>query len=393
MTQQEKPQPIQTMMMIQIDNRAAKVRLNDVVTKGLIDPLIDKIATLYGDDAVRNEWTCGEIVAVESDALETLEIEIDSVGGSVGEGYRLYKTLLALRERGVAVTANITKTAASMGSVIAMAADKVRMVDGGTFMIHDAQANVKGDADRLRQVMNDLESVSEEIAGIYARKTGQDQDAIRECMKNELYMNAATALRYRFVDEVYEAPAKERNPSILERMIGNHKTDSEETPLTLAARVGTSVVEMNIFESRKKLSESIDAKDEQITSMLADIETAENVAKEATEKLSSEIEARLVAESKVSELEASITTKDLAIADLQAKLTDQEAATVEADKSAAAKATAELAEAGHPPLDIENSDGASGKTRYEEYRNLQSTNPRAAALYWDEHADAIKAGN
>jgi len=379
------------MSLIQIENRSAKVRLDDVVTKGLIDPLIDKIATLYGDDAVRNEWTNGEIVATATDALETLELEIDSVGGSVAEGYRLYKTLMALRERGVQVVANITQTAASMGSVIAMAADKVRMVDGGTFMIHDAQASVKGDADRFRQVMNDLEQVSDELASIYAMKTGQDKDAIRTCMRKELVMNAATALRYGFVDEVYDAPKKERNPSILERMIGNRAgNNSVDDNANLVQKQSNCIMSLlDKLRPDADLVAKLELAESDAATLTAELEEAKSLVTNAAEEITglkaeienaktelAEITGKLEAETK-----ALNEAKDLLVAE-QAKTTPEAINKL---------VTAQLATAGHPPIE-DNSSDEPQTSRYEEYRNLQSTNPRAAAAFWDKYSDEIKSG-
>ena len=377
------------MKMIQIENKAATVKLDDVVTKGLIDPLIDKIATLYGDDAVRNEWTCGEIVAVESDALETLEIEIDSVGGSVAEGYRLYKTLLGLRERGVKVTANITKTAASMGSVIAMAADHVRMVDTGTFMIHDAQATVKGDADRMRQVTNDLDQVSEEIAGIYALKTGQYKDAIRSCMKGELYMNAKTALRYKFVDEVYESAPKEWNPSILERLIGNKAENPLATNATLVQKQSKCIMSLlDKLRPDADLTAKLELAESDNAAISAELEEAKGLVTNAAEEiagLKSEIEG-LNGEKET--LEASLTGKDEEIVGLKASLEAEQAKTT--PDAITKLVTAQLAQAGHPPIETSNeeADEELSKAKIEEKFKAMSPGEERTAFF-NKHKEVL----
>ena len=210
---------------IKIENRAGKVRLNDIVTKGLIDPLMDQICTLYGSEEIRND-------AGEGEALDILEIEIDSQGGSVAEGYRLYKTIIALRERGVEVVANVTDLAASMGSVIAMAASKVRMAENSRLMIHEASTSLRGDADKMHHVAGYLENISQEIAGIYSARTGHPVDVIRDAMKRETWLSAEACVQLGFADETYAVEQKPYNPSILERMIGNNAGKEIDTNAT-----------------------------------------------------------------------------------------------------------------------------------------------------------------
>ena len=194
---------------IKIENRAGKVRLNDIVTKGLIDPLMDQICTLYGSEEIRND-------AGEGEALDILEIEIDSQGGSVAEGYRLYKTIIALRERGV----------------IAMAASKVRMAENSRLMIHEASTSLRGDADKMHHVAGYLENISQEIAGIYSARTGHPVDVIRDAMKRETWLSAEACVQLGFADETYAVEQKPYNPSILERMIGNNAGKEIDTNAT-----------------------------------------------------------------------------------------------------------------------------------------------------------------
>jgi hypothetical protein len=69
--------------MIEIENKAAKVKLNDHVDKYSVDKVIDEIAKVYGMKAVENNYSFGEIVACADNAIDTLEVEIHSGGGSV----------------------------------------------------------------------------------------------------------------------------------------------------------------------------------------------------------------------------------------------------------------------------------------------------------------------
>ena len=105
------------MNAIEITNKSGKIRLNDVVVKPVIDQLIDEIGKLFGAKAVADGADFGEITNCAENAIDTLEIEINSPGGSIFDGYTIYNEIRSLRDRGVEVTATIIGMAASMASV------------------------------------------------------------------------------------------------------------------------------------------------------------------------------------------------------------------------------------------------------------------------------------
>ena len=104
---------------LQIENKAARLKLNESVHKGSIDRLVEEIEQVFGARAAEAGIVTGEITNCIENAADTLEIEINSGGGSVLDGYVLYNAILDMRERGVEVTANVS-LAASMASVIAI---------------------------------------------------------------------------------------------------------------------------------------------------------------------------------------------------------------------------------------------------------------------------------
>ena len=189
-------------MILQIENRAGKLRLNDGVHKDSADKLIEELDALYGSSAVTAQMCIGDVVCKADDALETVEVEINSPGGSVFEGQRIYSALRGISARGVEVTTTVNGLAASMGSVILMAGDKRRMNVGSRIMIHEASTIAMGDSRTLRKTADLLEGISAEIAGIYAERTGGDEKEIRNLMFAETWMTADQAKENGFVDTV-----------------------------------------------------------------------------------------------------------------------------------------------------------------------------------------------
>ena len=177
----EEPDSMNT--IIQIENKGGKVKLNEQVTQDSIKRMIDEIGRLFGAKAVAEGADFGEIMNSAENAVDVLELEINSPGGSVFDGYTIYQEIKSLRDRGVTVNATITGMAASMASVICMACDKISMVKHGRMMIHDASSMTQGNAEQLRKTADLLDGISENIAEIYADKTGMDKEEIREISK------------------------------------------------------------------------------------------------------------------------------------------------------------------------------------------------------------------
>jgi ATP-dependent protease ClpP protease subunit len=88
-----------TTNLIQVENRRGKLKLNDGVHKESADKLIEELGRLYGPDAVAVGMKIGDIVCAADDALESVDIEINSPGGSVFEGQRIYSALRQMSNR------------------------------------------------------------------------------------------------------------------------------------------------------------------------------------------------------------------------------------------------------------------------------------------------------
>jgi ATP-dependent protease ClpP protease subunit len=282
------------MQILNIENKAAKVTLDEVVDGQSMGQLMEEISQVFGAEAFSNGLVAGEITNCIQNAADTLDIEIHSPGGSVLDGYKLYNELLALRDRGVHVTAHIT-LAASMASVIAMAADKVVMKQGGRMMIHEASGGAHGNAHELATQAALLESISDEIAGIYAGKTGMDQEKVRDMMKDETWLSADEAVALGFADSKFDTKKKTKSMNILDRLT---KPSDEEAVAKIEA-----------------LENAAQAHDGEVQEFQSKLETAESALQEAATAIDAEKAAKIVAEeanialeAKVEELEAKLPT-------------------------------------------------------------------------------------
>lgn len=320
--------------LIQIENKSGKIKLNEAITQDSIKRAIDEIGRLFGASAVANGADFGEIMNCAENAVDVLDIEINSPGGSVFDGYTIYQEIKSLRDRGVVVNATITGMAASMASVICMACNNVAMVKHGRMMIHEASSGAHGNAEALRKAADLLDGVSADIANIYAEKTGESPEKMREMMKVETWMGAKDALEQKFIDEIVDIRNLESKPkamSLLSKLFpGNDEVSNLEASIAQIDNLSSQIDNLTNEVSALKLD--IVAKDQTIAENTATIGTLNETVSTLQE------EAKASAET--------VAAKDAEIANL----------TVEIDKaknSATEQATAMLAQVGQPePLAI-----------------------------------------
>jgi ATP-dependent Clp endopeptidase proteolytic subunit ClpP len=311
-------------MNLKIENRTGKARLDESVTEQSMNELIDKMATLYGDDAVRNELKIGDCVAVSENALESLEITINSPGGSVKQGYRAYKTIKELRARGVKVTALIVGQAASMGSVIAMAADEIKIDRNAKMMIHDASLMAYGNANQLKKDAEFADKVSNALAALYSEKVGKSPEFVRELMKSETWMNAEESLENGFADDIFDAKEGKMETELDKLLAMSNKPDNGSDMSILDRLISPSDAEA---KSRiEALETEISNHSAEIESFKAKLATAETALQEASNlavenrDLKAKAETIPALEAKITTLESEKEINEGKIADAAAKL-------------------------------------------------------------------------
>jgi ClpP class serine protease len=176
------------------------------------------------------------------------------------DGYKLYHALLDLRGRGVYVTATINSLAASMASVIAMAADRIRMVKGGRMMIHEASNIVAGNAEDMARAAKLLDEISGEIADIYAGKTGADSSEMRDMMRKETWMGADEAKQRNFIDEIvdgkFDTAKKGKSMNILDRLTSPASAEALAEIDTLKAEVSNRESEVTELSNKVSVAEA-----------------------------------------------------------------------------------------------------------------------------------------
>lgn len=135
-----------------------------------------------------------------------IDLHVNTRGGDVFDGLAIYSQL---RQRGD-VNVIVDSLAASIGSVIAMGGKTISMAPGSQMMIHDATTLGGGNAADMRGIADLLDKQSDNIAGIYAERTGKPVEDWRTAMQSETWYTAQEAVDAGLADSVL-APGSVQN--------------------------------------------------------------------------------------------------------------------------------------------------------------------------------------
>ena len=160
--------------------------------------IYDQIGQDWWGEGISPQAFIEQVKAIESDAFNLF---LNTPGGFVNDGLAIYHQLDRLDKY---ITVYIDGIAASIGSVIAMAGDKIIMPENTEQMIHDPWGMAIGNSRDLRELADHMDRTKERILNIYHKRTGYDRDKISELMANETYISAKDAVEWGFADELEE---------------------------------------------------------------------------------------------------------------------------------------------------------------------------------------------
>jgi ATP-dependent protease ClpP protease subunit len=310
-----------------------------------------------------------------------IEVRINSSGGSVINGMSIVTTMLDSK---IPTVARIVGIAASMASVIALAADKTIISDYGVYMVHNP-FSPSGEAND-----DQLSAFSGMLKTIYANRLGMSDEEVSAFMdgdegKDGTWFNAEKALELGFVNEIEKTGTRrtlEENLANIESPVPTEELVNELQ--LIAAEINLGMVKEKQSESNvgvedivavtentpkiktkntmdlSKISASLEIKDANVEAIEAKI--SEIVAKTASlEKTVADKNAELVAASTTlserevaiatvsAELESANSIKEEAeakVSGLEATIAEYQAKEVEAHTKTIEKMVSEAADAG-----------------------------------------------
>ncbi len=159
--------------------------------------IFDDIGEGFFSDGVTPKSFAEDLKALG--AVRTLNVFINSSGGSVFDGVAIFNQLKRHSARKVVFIDGI---AASIASVIAMAGDEINIAANGFIMIHEPFTMAFGTAAELRKTADQLEKINDTIINTYAARTGTSENIIADLMAAETWMNAEEAVELGFADNI-----------------------------------------------------------------------------------------------------------------------------------------------------------------------------------------------
>jgi len=135
------------------------------------------------------------------DKCKSISVRINSIGGSVLEGYSIVSAILKSK---VPCNTYIDGLAASISGVIAMAGKKCYMMDYGTLMLH----NPSGVEDK-----EVLGLVKNTLVTILQNRTDLDSDNINTMMDSETWLSANECLSRGMIDSIVSSGKKIKMPT------------------------------------------------------------------------------------------------------------------------------------------------------------------------------------
>ena len=180
--------------------------------------------------------------------INTITLHLSSPGGSVGDGLAIYN---ALKHHKATVTVEIDGYALSMGSIIALAGDTVKMAENALYMIHNPWGFAWGDSDDLRKSADIGDKTKEAMINTYHSKTGISREELAKMMDEETWFTALEALNWGFVDEVTDEVKMAASANTLEFL---HDLGLQNRPENFFNGFDTSNnLDSQILQSLKKM--------------------------------------------------------------------------------------------------------------------------------------------
>lgn len=187
-------------------HRKAGARLEPLMRLQALDGQ-DVELLIYGD--IGESWNAESVAAQEvalalndlPDNVATINVRINSYGGSVADGLAIYN---ALRRHPARKAVTVDGVAMSIASLIAMAGDTVAMPSTSIMMIHAPWGVVAGNARDARDYADTLDTFAEAMADAYVKKSGKARADVLALLRDgaDHYYTAADAVAEGFADEI-----------------------------------------------------------------------------------------------------------------------------------------------------------------------------------------------
>ena len=148
---------------------------------------------------------------------DTVELHINSNGGSVKEGVAIYNQL---KQKACQKVGYVDGVAYSIAFVILQACDKRIMGIGTSALIHDMWIEAQGNARELRKMADDLDVLMESNRKIFLERSNLEEQQLIDMMAEETFLTPDQCLEYGLIDEIgeYRSDAQEVQEKLMRQV-------------------------------------------------------------------------------------------------------------------------------------------------------------------------------
>lgn len=190
--------------MAKSDPEASFSKLEDKIDSTILEKrrlfLCDAIDDKSAEDIIRKLW-----YLEAKDPGKPILLVINSPGGSVDSGFAIWDQIKLITSP---VTTLVTGLAASMGSVLSLAAAPKRRFSTphSRIMVHQPRLSgvIQGQATDLEIQAREMIKTRTILVDIYVQATGKDAATIEKAIDRDTWMTAQEALEFGLLDRIIE---------------------------------------------------------------------------------------------------------------------------------------------------------------------------------------------
>jgi Protease subunit of ATP-dependent Clp proteases len=167
----------------------------------------EAVMRLYGaiGPRVDGDYFAQELASLDRGDFDMIHIRMNSPGGNVFQGMSIVSAILSMN---TPVCVHIDGIAASMAAVVAVAADRVCMMDFAKMMIHDPYFTGESGKATSPKQKKALARLTDMLRQVLVRR-GKDEATMAKLMREETWFSAAEALDAGLCDEITSSARNE----------------------------------------------------------------------------------------------------------------------------------------------------------------------------------------
>lgn len=151
---------------------------------------------------------------------DTIELHINSNGGSVKEGVAIYNQL---KKKACHKVGYVDGVAYSIAFVILQACDERIMGIGTSALVHDMWIDASGNARELRKIADDLDILMEANRKIFLEKSNLEEEQLKDMMEKETFLTPDQCLEYGLIDKIGDYDIQDGQQEGMEQKIRQMK--------------------------------------------------------------------------------------------------------------------------------------------------------------------------